>query len=151
MIALVRDVRTDEPQAVHRTALTPDGRKMVVQGHDRLAFGPTAGGAVKLTPNEKVTTCLGIGEGIESTLSLRHIPEYGTSPVWALISAGGVRSFPVLSGIECLWLAVDHDDAGRQAAQTCGDRWTGAGLEVLRVTTRLRRTDLNDVVRGAHG
>src|SRR5215211_3656341 len=93
---------------------------------------PLTGGAVKLTPDEDVSTCLGIGEGIESTLSLRLVPEFGPSPVWALLSAGGVARFPVLSGIEVLWIAVDHDPngQGQAAAQACADRWQGAGREM---------------------
>jgi hypothetical protein len=53
MVALVRDVVTDEPKAIHRTALSADGRKVTVSGTERLALGPLAGGAVKLTPMEK--------------------------------------------------------------------------------------------------
>jgi hypothetical protein len=83
-----------------------------VNGKDRLALGPIGGGAIKLTPDEAVTTCLGIGEGVESALSLRNMPEFGPSPLWSLISAGGVESFPTLSGIESLWIAVDHDETG---------------------------------------
>jgi AAA domain len=51
-----------------------------VKGHDRLSPGPIAGGAIKLTPDNDVTTCLGIGEGLGSTLSLQLAQEFGTSP-----------------------------------------------------------------------
>jgi len=114
MVALVRDIRTNTRKAIHRTAISWSGN-WKVHGKDRLALGPIAGGAVKLTPDEDVTTCLGIGEGIESTLSLRLVPEFGPSPVWSLLTASGVAHFPVLSGIECLWIAVDHDEAGLRA------------------------------------
>ena len=133
MVALVRDVVTNEPKAIHRTALTLDGHKVEVDGKDRLALGPIAGGAVKLTPDEDVTLALGIGEGIETTLSLRELPEFGASPVWALLSAGGVAAFPVLAGIECLWIAVDHDPAGERCRHACADRWRAAGREVYLV------------------
>ena len=104
MDCLVRNVVTKEPKAIHRTALTRDGRKVRFNGKDRLALGPVAGGAVKFTPDEDVTVCLGIGEGIETTLSLRKVPEFGSSPLWSLLSAGGVERFPVLPGIESLWM-----------------------------------------------
>src|SRR4051794_26362774 len=81
MVCLVRNIITNEPQAIHRTALSLDGRKVRVGGHDRLSLGPIAGGAIKITPDEDVTTCLGVGEGIETTLSLRNLPEFGRSPV----------------------------------------------------------------------
>ena len=70
MVALVRDIITDKPKAIHRTALTAEGMRAWIDGDDRLGLGPVAGGAVKLTPDEDVTLCLGVGEGVESTLSL---------------------------------------------------------------------------------
>jgi putative DNA primase/helicase len=148
VIALVRDIVTNEPKAIHRTALDLDGQKIEVAGKDRLALGPVAGGAVKLTPDEEVTLALGIGEGIETALSLRELPEFGSSPVWSLLSTAGVAAFPVLSGIEALWIAVDHDPAGERAARTCADRWRAEGREVYLVRPRAQRADLNDMVKG---
>jgi hypothetical protein len=150
MVALVRDVVTDEPMAVHRTALSHDGNKVTVAGKDRLALGPVAGGAVKLTPDADIGLALGIGEGIETTLTLRLVPEFGTTPVWSLLSAGGVERFPVLNGIEALWLAVDHDDAGLRAGRACASRWKAAGAEAYLVTPRAPGADLNDLVRAHH-
>jgi hypothetical protein len=150
MLALVRDILTDKPKAVHRTALSHDGRKVTIAGNDRLSLGPVAGGAVKLTPDEDVTTCLGIGEGIESALSLRLAPEFGLSPVWSLLSAGGVERFPVLVGIECLWIAVDYDPAGLWAARVCAERWQAAGREAFLVIPSAPRADLNDLAGMPH-
>jgi putative DNA primase/helicase len=65
MVCLVRDVITNEPKSIHRTALAGDCRKAEVRGATRLALGPIGGGAIKFTPDEEVTTCLGIGEGLE--------------------------------------------------------------------------------------
>jgi putative DNA primase/helicase len=148
MVCLVRDIYTNEPRAIHRTALSLDGFKANVGGHERLSLGPIGGGAIKLTPDEDVTTCLGVGEGIESTLSLRLAPEFGLSPVWCLLSAGGVANLPVLPGVECLWIAVDHDPAGLKAAASCSDRWRAAGREVFLVRPTTERSDLNDIVKG---
>lgn len=146
IVALVRNVVTNQPQATHRTALSHDGQKVEVNGKDRLALGSIRGGAVKLTPDEEVTTCLGIGEGIETTLSLQGLPEFGHTPVWSLLNAGGITSFPVLPGIECLWIAVDDDPAGRGASELCADRWHRAGREVFLVKAKALGHDLNDVV-----
>lgn len=148
MVALVRNVVTNEPQAIHRTALDALGRKVSVNGHARLALGSIAGGAVKLTGDADVTTCLGIGEGIETTLSLRRT-EFGTSPAWAMISANGIETLPVLSGIECLWIAVDNDPAGRRAAETAAARWRAAGRETYRLIPDAPGADLNDAIKGA--
>ncbi|GAN52301.1 hypothetical protein ME121_6432 [Methylobacterium sp. ME121] len=152
MVALVRDVVTDQPIGIHRTALDALGRKVEVNGYERLTLGPTKGGAVKMTSDADVTTCLGIGEGIETTLSLRHTREFGSSPVWSLISAPNVEAFPVLSGVECLWISVDHDPAGERAARVCSARWQAAGAETFLVKTTTPGTDLNDLIKGAqHG
>ena len=64
LVALYRDIRTNEPRAVHRTALTASGEKI-----DRKALGPKAGCAIKLSANENVCQGLTIGEGVETTLA----------------------------------------------------------------------------------
>jgi phage/plasmid primase-like uncharacterized protein len=155
LVASVRNIITDEPQAIVRTALNPDGTVFKIDGKTaRKALGPISGGAVKLTGMDEVTTCLGVGEGIETVLSMRSTPEFGQSPVWALVSSNGVASFPVLAGIECLWIAVDNDrpdkhgrQAGNEAALACSKRWTEAGREVYRLTPNRVGRDLNDVMR----
>jgi hypothetical protein len=150
MVALARDILTNEPKAILRTALTHDGCKAEVDGRDQLALGTTKGGAIKLTPDEDVTTCLGVGEGLETTLSLQTRREFGRSPVWCLLSAGGIEAFLPLPGIEVLWIAVDHDKNGRcqKAARAAARRWQAAGAEVLLVTPTLPGCDLNDLVHG---
>jgi hypothetical protein len=150
MLCLVRNIATDKPQAIHRTALSSTGEKLTINGKTRLALGPTAGGAVKLTPDDEVTTCLGIGEGVESTLSLRLAREFGCSPVWSLLSADAVARFPVLAGIDCLWIAVDRDQAGLRAVTAVKDRWSNAGREVFSVKPLREQTDLNDLLRTRH-
>lgn len=147
MVALVRNAVTDVPQAVHRTALTLDGQKAVVNGRDRLALGSLRGGAVKLAADAEVTLALGVGEGIESTLSLQGLPEFGGTPVWALLNTAGVSGFMPLPGIESLWLAVDYDPAGEKAANTCAGRWRFAGKETFLVKAKERGADLNDITR----
>lgn len=150
MVALVRNIRTDRPQAVHRTALSLDGHKVQVAGRDRAALGPLTGGAVKWTPDAEVTTSLGIGEGIESTASLQHLPEFGASPIWSVLNEGGIAAFPTLSGIECLWIAVDHDPAGERAARACAGRWRSDDREVFAVKAKAPGSDLNDILQVRH-
>jgi putative DNA primase/helicase len=154
LVALVRSIITDEPQAIVRTALNPDGTAVKIDGKTlRMSLGPTGGGAIKMTDTGEVTTCLGVGEGVETTLSMRKTPEFGPSPAWALISASGLASLPVLAGIECLWIAVDNDrpdqhgrQAGIEAALACSRRWTGAGRSVFRITPNRVGRDLNGVM-----
>jgi hypothetical protein len=149
MVALVRNILTNAPQAIHRTAIDLKGNKIEVDGRYRMALGPTAGGAVKLIPDDMVTNCMGIGEGIESTLSMRLALEFGESPVWSVLSDGGVKHFP--AGVECLWIGVDNDanEIGQRAATKCSDRWREAGRDVFRIASKRRGEDLNDLAQRA--
>lgn len=158
MVALVRNIVTNEPQAVHRTSLDLNGNKvaLAVGGDrgDRMSLGPIKGGAVKLTDDAEVTKALGTGEGIETTLSLQLRPEWFGSPVWSLLDAGGLRHFPVLPGVETLFVAVDHDKlkqgqrAGQEAATEVSARWLAAGREVLLGWSTAEGEDLNDLLTG---
>jgi putative DNA primase/helicase len=149
MVALIRDIRTDESIGIHKTALDREGNKIEIAGLDRRMAGRVAGGAVKLTDDGEVTIYLGIGEGIESVLSMRLLPEFGNSPAWALLSANQVAAFPVLAGIECLWIAVDNDAAGIAASKAVAARWRDAGREVFCIQPIGIGADLNDILKVA--
>lgn len=154
MACLIRHVRSDEPQGIQVTPLTLDGRKAPVKGIDRWTFGRKAGGAIKITPDADVTMALGVGEGLETSPSMRRIPEFGHTAVWALIDAGNLEKLPVLGGVESLWIAVDYDASGMgdRAAAGVAARWRQAGREVFRVRPNAVGADLNDIVAGAaHG
>ena len=71
----------------------------------------------------------------------------GLRPAWALGSAGGVASFPVLGGIECLTLLAENDPASESATYACGERWHEANRIVL-INRPLRAKDLNDAIKG---
>ena len=137
MVALVRNIESNEPQAIHRTALNRTGK---------MSLGPISGGAIKLTPDEDVTIALGIAEGIETALSLQRLPEWLGSPVWSVISASGIRKFPLLAGIETLVIAADNDGAGEDATLEVAERWQER--EVLVIEARDDGADLNDVLQG---
>jgi hypothetical protein len=142
MLALIRDIKTNAPVAIHRTALTTDDPPRRI---DRKSLGPTSGGAIKISPDHEVHSGLLIGEGIETVLSASKFLQF--RPVWSLIDKNGVANFPVLSGIESVTLAVDNDDAGRYASRQCIDRLTHAGVEVITAQTN-RVSDFNDLVMG---
>ena len=93
-----------------------------------------------------MTIGLAVGEGLETVLSAMRL---GFSPAWALGDAGNVRAFPVLSGIDCITIIVDHDEngTGQRAALDCSRRWTEAGREVFRVIPDRCGDDINDVVQ----
>jgi putative DNA primase/helicase len=138
MVALFRDVRTDEPRAVSRTFLNREGVKI-----DRRFRGPVGGCAVKLDADEEVLGGLHIGEGIETCMAARML---GLRPTWALGSAGAIAAFPVLSGIEFLTILEEHDDASKHAVEACAARWHAAGREVI-INEPVVGKDLNDSLR----
>lgn len=115
MVALFRDIFTDEITGIHRTALTPDGQKI-----DRKMLGRSKNAAIKLTPDENVTSGLGIAEGLETALT---VIQAGWSPIWAMGAANGISDFPILPGIEALTIFADNDPAGLKAARNCAERW----------------------------
>jgi hypothetical protein len=137
MVALVRNIDSNQPQAIHRTALDRTGK---------MSLGPISGGAIKLSPDEDVTIALGLAEGIETALSLQRLPEWLGSPVWSLISASGIRTFPLLPGIETLAIAADNDGAGEDATVEVVERWQER--EVLVIEADDHGADLNDVLQG---
>jgi len=123
MVALFRDVRTNEPRAISRTFLDREGRKIT-----RRFLGPVSHAAIKIDADESVLGGLTIGEGIETCLAGRQI---GLKPCWALGSAVAISNFPVLNGIEALWLLREIDAANMHAAIACKARWEAAGREVF--------------------
>ena len=81
-------------------------------------LGPVRGAAIKLDGDAEVAAGLHIGEGLETCMAARAL---GFKPVWAVGSAGAIRTFPVLPGIEALSILRETDDNGanERAAQAC--------------------------------
>lgn len=144
LVGLVTDVVSGEPLSLHRTWIQANGSKATVDSPRMLLGGHRKqGGVIRLWPDEAVTAGLGIGEGIETALSLA----WGYSPVWACIDAGNMAALPALSGIECLMIAADNDTAGNAGAMACAKQFTEAGIEVF--VTRQAANDLNDTLQEA--
>jgi putative DNA primase/helicase len=137
MLALFRNIVTNEPQAISRTFLDREARK-----RERKFLGPVGGAAIKLDADEDVLAGLHIGEGIETCMTARML---GLRPAWALGSAGEITKFPVLNGIECLTLLREHDEANKRASDACAARWHAAGREVINFLPRAGK-DVNDSV-----
>lgn len=129
MLAIMRDVLTNEPKAIHRTALKPDGSGKTAMPDGQSAkrmLGPAAGCAVKLIDDADVTIGLGIAEGIENALTAICA---GWRPVWAAGCKGALAKFPVLSGIDALTVFSDPEPDGVNAARDCARRWQDARAE----------------------
>ncbi len=146
MVCLVRDIKTNEPQGVHRTALTPDGNKIIRDGKTlRMSLGPITGGAIKLDADEDVMQGLCIGEGVETCLTARQT---GLRPVWSAISKGGIAAFPLLAGVDGIHLLAENDENGAsaKAIEECARCWYEAGRQVIIINSRWGN-DLNDALR----
>jgi hypothetical protein len=141
MIGAFRPIRNDDearpPTAIHRIGLKPDGSKI-----DKLMLGPMAGCAIKLDPDDMVEEGLGIVEGIETGLAVRAT---GWRPVWALGSAGAIRTLEPIPGVEALTIFADHDLTGLAAARECAQRWADAGIEAFIRTRKIAGKDWADV------
>jgi hypothetical protein len=139
MVCACADIRTNEFRGVHRTWLTADAQKL-----DRAALGVIKGTAIKIDPDDEVTDALAIAEGVETAIAGRYLYR----PAWSVISAGGMRDFPVLSGIEHLEIFADNDASktGEQSAWACLERWESAGAEVSITMPPTPGTDIADII-----
>lgn len=122
MVALITDAVTAEPTGgIHRTFLDQNGRRL-----EKKMLGRARGGVVRLSGDDDVTGGLALAEGIETALAAPF------TPIWACLSAGTMKDFPVLPGVEALTIFADNDASGtgQNAADECGRRWHAAGREV---------------------
>jgi hypothetical protein len=146
LLALYRDVESDEPAGIHRIALTPE----VLAGGEveRRSLGRwPRPRAVKLWP---AATILYLGEGIETVLAAATRLPYRDGalmqPAWAAVSAGGISKFPVLPDVQELRLLLDHDAEGEACAVPCRERWEVTDRKVTRLRPPKPGYDFNDVV-----
>jgi hypothetical protein len=142
MVALLRDVHTDEACGIMRTFFVEQGRKLM-----RKALGRAGNAAVKLDADANVTEGLHICEGVETGVAAMIA---GYRPIWALGSAGAIGKFPVLGGIEALTILTEQNDGGANARAVAevSQRWHDADREVLTIEM-LIGNDLNDAWSGA--
>jgi putative DNA primase/helicase len=138
MLALFRNIASGRPQAVGRTFLDGEARKI-----ERKFLGPVGGAAIMLDPSDAVLGGLHVGEGVETCLAARQL---GLRPCWALGSKGAIGAFPVLSGIEALTILAESD--AERETQGCAARWHDARREVF-INRPIGGKDLNDAIRGA--
>lgn len=124
MVAAMRSIETGAVVAIHRTALTEDGRKI-----DRKMLGPADGAAIMLGELDAERGALTIGEGVESALSGLSM---GYAPAWAMGTAGGIGKLPVLHGVDSLTILGERDGgASAKAIRQVGCAWREAEREVF--------------------
>ncbi len=128
MVALVTGA-DGAPVTVHRTYLTPDGRKAPVPDPKKLMGYPgdrLVGGAIRLfAPGQ----ALGVAEGIETALAV-HLRT--GMPVWSAVSAGLLARLepPAETALVVVWADRDRSGAGEMAALSLRERLIGRGISV---------------------
>jgi hypothetical protein len=149
MIALVEGAAAP---AIHRTFLTPDGRKLSGPAAKKM-LGPVAGGAVRLFGATGPGTRLVVAEGIETALSLTELFRLGAaaqladtpSALWAALSAGGMAGLRLPAEPASLVIGVDGDVIGQRAALALATRAAATGWEV-RLVHAAPGVDFNDML-----
>ncbi len=143
MVALMTRAEDCRAVAIHRTPITMAGERD--RTRPKKMLGPSGGAVIRLCDDADVTVGLGLAEGIETGLSVLAA---GWAPIWAAGSAGTIRTFPVLGGIEALTVFADHDasGAGLDAARAVARRWSEAGREATITTPPAVGTDWNDAL-----
>ena len=137
MVALLRDIETDIGCGIIRTFFDGRGQKIT-----RRMLGRADGATVKLDTDAHIAEGLHVCEGVETGIAAMVA---GYRPVWALGSAGAIRKFPVLDGIDALTIFTERNDGGAnaRAVEEVSARWHDAGREVFTVEM-LVGDDLND-------
>jgi hypothetical protein len=131
LLAAFRPIQGDfdpdaPPAAIQRLRLDPRTARKIGKA---MSLGPIAGAAIKLDPDEAVTTALGVGEGLETCLSPYAA---GWHPIWALGSSSAIANLPVLNGLDVLTIFADHDEngVGERDSLSCKARYEAVGIQV---------------------
>jgi DNA polymerase I-like protein with 3'-5' exonuclease and polymerase domains len=141
VIALFRDVETDEVAGIHRIALTADAEKI-----GRMMLGSwSRPRAIKLRPGADKK--LIVGEGIETTIA-GGMRARKTIALWAMGSANAIRQLPPVTDVTQLMILVDRDknNVGMDNARTCAKRWQYAKRKCVLLCPQQDDTDFNDLI-----
>lgn len=124
MLALVT-MPDGKPSTMHRTWLDGNGGKAPVDEPKKVMAGTIKTGAIRLAP---MAECLGLAEGIETALRASVLFDV---PVWAAISAGGMRDWEPPEGLRHLVVFGDNDEnfTGQNAAFCLAHRLSMRGIK----------------------
>jgi hypothetical protein len=139
MIAAVTDLK-GTITGVQRTWLAESGAERARIAAPRRAMGDLLGHAVRFGPDLDV---LGVGEGIETTLSIREaLPGL---PLAAALSAAHLAAILFPPTLRRLYILLDNDPAGHAAERKLTDRAQSSGIDVITLEPQLG--DFNDDLR----
>jgi hypothetical protein len=137
LLAAFRSIDDDTITAVHRIRVDQPQNWPKTQ---RRMLGVVHRAAIKLAPSGDE---LLIAEGVESAMAARELGK--TIPAWALGSVGAISFFPLIDGVNKLYIHGEPGDASDRAVKMCRQRWRFAS----RRTSVLRSTvgsDMNDAL-----
>ena len=143
MISLYRDIKTNEPVAIHRTYLEVISQSEVIK-KQKANLGSNNNAVIKLSDDADVYTTLFVTEGIENAITALL---KGHAPVWAVGSAGNLANFKPIPGIENLIIFADNDKEGLKSAENCGLKWGQSNVNVTIFKSPVGGGDLNDLLR----
>ena len=127
---------------IHRTFLRADGSgKVPIDA--KLSLGEVRGACVPLAL-APVDGRAAVSEGIETGLSVLQATGI---PTLAALSAGGMKALILPAGVQEVFIAADHDDAGLNSAQAAARRWHAEGRVVHIVKPPEEGVDFNDLAR----
>ncbi|MFM7390498.1 MAG: toprim domain-containing protein [Vampirovibrionales bacterium] len=141
MIAKVTTA-TGEFLGVHRTYLSPDGKRKADVCSPKMMLGNIKGGSVHLSPLAGDT--LAVCEGIETGLSIQQATGI---PTWAALSTGGMAQLQLPLGTTTLIVCMDHDEAGLKAGQALSQRALAQDITVKKITPPQQGSDFNDFIQ----
>lgn len=144
MVVLIRSLSNGEPIGIQRTPISKDAKR----AGDRLIMGSFSGGGILLCNYHDTLfeTALGVGEGFETTLSLRRLDGLGRLPVWCLVNDGNMGKFNPPPNIKHLTIAVDNDEGGIRNADRLEVTAKEKGVKVTRIMHPTPKKDLNDFI-----
>jgi phage/plasmid primase-like uncharacterized protein len=109
-------------------------------------FGPIAGGAVRFGM-PRAGEWIAIAEGIETALS---VAVACSIPVWAALSAVGIKNLILPAEASHIVICADHDanGVGERAARDAATRWLAECRRVRVAKPPKLDSDFNDVLTG---
>ncbi|MEN9419343.1 MAG: hypothetical protein RI988_2963 [Pseudomonadota bacterium] len=134
--------RVDAFVGLHRTFLTPEGKKRY-----RSMLGQVMGGAVRLSSGHRG---LAVAEGIETALSAQALYHPEGYSIWAALSAGGMRHLQLPVWRTSLVVYADGDEVGREAAYDLGEKAAQLGWPARTVFSP-KQMDVNDALMVKRG
>ena len=125
--------------ALHRTFLAPGGAGLALDlAAPRRMLGRPGRGAVRMG---RVSTVLGIAEGLETALSAMVLLGI---PVWAVLGNERLARLDIPLGLRRLLILADDDVAGRRAAAVAAVTHAAPGRQICRLWPGCGFNDWND-------